>query len=136
VKEKEREILDFAAVIGEEFMSDILAKIAQINKIELLKHLRNLEQSHNLIRSIKQKYKFDHAKIKEVLYQQIPNELRMEYHGIVAYNIELFNKDNLNNVIEDLAYHYYRSTNKKKALTYLTNAADKAKKEYYPCIGI
>jgi predicted ATPase len=130
VKEKEREILDFAAVIGEEFTSDILAKTAQINKIELLKHLRNLEQSHNLIRSIKQKYKFDHAKIKEVLYQHIPNELRMEYHGIVAHNIELLSKDNLNKVIEDLAYHYYRSTNKKKALTYLTNAADKAKKEY------
>ncbi|MHA2238724.1 MAG: tetratricopeptide repeat protein, partial [Candidatus Hodarchaeales archaeon] len=130
VKEKEREILDFAAVIGEEFTSDILAKTAQINKIELLKHLRNLEQSHNLIRSLKQKYKFDHAKIKEVLYQHIPNELRMEYHGIVANNIELLNKDNLNKVIEDLAYHYYRSANKKKALTYLTNAADKAKKEY------
>jgi predicted ATPase len=130
VKEKERELLDFAAVIGEEFTSDILAKTAQINKIELLKHLRNLEQSHNLIRSIKQKYKFDHSKIKEVLYQHIPNELRMEYHGIVAYNIELLNKDNLNKVIEVLAYHYYRSTNKKKALTYLTNAANKAKKEY------
>jgi predicted ATPase len=130
IKEKEREILDFAAVIGEEFTSDILAETAQINKIELLEHLRNLEQSHNLIRSIKQKYKFDHAKIKEVLYQHIPDELRMEYHGIVAYNIELLNKNNLNKVIEDLAYHYYRSTDKKKALTYLTNAANKAKKEY------
>ena len=130
VKEKDREILEFAAVIGEEFPSDILSKVTQINKIELLKQLRTLEQSHKLIRSIDKKYKFDHAKIKEVLYQHIPSELRMEYHGIIADNIKELNKDNLENAFEDIAYHYYRSVNNKNAKPFLIKAAEKAKKYY------
>lgn len=114
VKEDSREILDFAAVIGEEFTSDILANSMKLDKVHLLKQLRTFEQSHKLIRSIRQKYKFDHAKIKEILYSKIPEELRMEYHAIIADSIENLNKDNLDNVIEDLAFHYYYGKDKDK----------------------
>jgi predicted ATPase len=130
VKEERREILDIAAVIGEGFTSDILANASKLEKVTLLKQLRTLEQSHKLIRSFGVNYKFDHAKIKEVLYNKIPEELKMEYHTIVASSIETLNKDNLDDVIGDLAFHYYHSRNKEKALPYLIKAAEKAKKDY------
>jgi predicted ATPase len=130
VKEKEREILEYAAVIGEEFTSDILDQAGQYNKIELLKQLRSLEQNHKLIISTEFGYKFDHSKIKEVLYSQVPMELRREYHAVIANSIETLCKENLNEVIENLAFHYYRCKNREKALFYLIKAAEKAKKDY------
>ncbi len=130
VKEEGREILDYAAVIGEEFNSDVLVKTTELNKMNLLKQLRILEQNHKLIRSIGKNYKFDHAKIKEVLYSQIPLELRKEYHSLIADAFEKLNKDNLDEVTGDLAFHYYRSGNKKVALPYIIKTAEKAKKNY------
>jgi predicted ATPase len=132
VREGGREILDCAAVIGEEFSSDILASATRLTTIELLKQLRDLEQKHKLIRSIEMKYKFDHAKIKEVLYAEIPHELRMEYHLIIANCIEERNRENLDPVIGDLAFHYYRSQNKEKALPFLLKAAEKATGQHAP----
>jgi tetratricopeptide (TPR) repeat protein len=89
-----------------------------------------LEQKHKLIRSYETKYKFDHAKIKEVLYNKIPTELRMEYHAIIADTIETLNKSDLKDVMGDLAFHYYHSKNSEKALPYLIKAARQAKEDY------
>ena len=130
VKEEGREILDYAAVIGVEFTSDILAYAIQLNKIDLLEQLRSLEQNHKLIRSIEGRYKFDHGMIKEVLYNKIPAELRMEYHAVIANSIETMNKDNIVGVIGDLAFHYYHCKNREKALHYLVKTAEMAKKDY------
>jgi predicted ATPase len=130
VNEGEREILDYAAVIGEEFTSGILARAIKMDKIHLLRQLRTLEQEYKLIRSFETKFKFDHGMIKEVLYNKIPVELRMEYHAIIADAIETKNKDDLDEVIGDLAFHYYHCKNRKKASPYLIKAAEKAMKDY------
>jgi predicted ATPase len=130
IKRKEREILEYAAIIGEEFTSDTLAKATHLKKIDLLKKFRTLEQNHKLIRSIDTKYKFDHGIIKEVIYNQIPEEMRMEYHTLIADTIETLSKDYLEEVVRNLAYHYYRGKNREKALPYLIKAAKGAKKEY------
>jgi tetratricopeptide (TPR) repeat protein len=95
-----------------------------------LEQLRGLEQAHKLIRSYDGNFKFDHGKIKEVLYREIPKELRMEYHSVIANTIENMNKGNLDEVTGDLAFHYYQCKNKDKALHYLIKAAEKAMKEY------
>ncbi len=128
--EDERKILDYASVIGEEFTSAILADAMGANRVQLLEQLRILEKKHTLIHSLGTKYKFDHAKIKEVLYSEIPMELRMEYHSIIANCIEEQNKDKLDNVIEHLAFHYYRCRNNEKAIFYLIKAAESAKEDY------
>jgi predicted ATPase len=132
VKIEGREILDYGAVMGEEFTSDILTHAIDLDKIYLLKQLRILEQNHKLIRSIDNKYKFDHSKIKEVLYKEIPSELRMEYHLIIANTIEERNKDNLDSVVGDLAFHYFRCQQKEKSLPYLLKAAERASSHYAP----
>jgi predicted ATPase len=130
VRDDERKTLDYASVLGTEFTSDILAHATQLSKVNLLKHLSTLEQKHKLIRSHDGRFKFDHAKIKEVLYSQIPMELRMEYHAIIADVIETQNKDDIVQVVGDLAFHYYHCRKGEKALVYLINAAEMAKKNY------
>jgi predicted ATPase len=130
VKEEDRKVLEYASVIGEMFTSRILVEGLKIEKMELLERLRVLEKTHRLVNSTNGRYKFDHAKIKEVLYSGIPQELRMEYHAVIADSLEILNKDDLDEVVGDLAFHYYHCRNKEKALHYLTKAAEKAKKEY------
>jgi len=130
VNEREKKVLDYASVIGEVFSSITLETALQIGRLQLLETLRTLEQTHRLIHSHPGNYKFDHVKIKEVLYNEIPLELRMEYHSIVGESIERLNKDDIDRVIGDLAFHYYQCRKKEKAAQYLAKAAEKAKNDY------
>ena len=54
----------------------------------------------------------------------------MEYHSMIARSIERLNKNNLNEVIESLAFHFNKCKNKKKASFYLIKAAKKASENY------
>jgi tetratricopeptide (TPR) repeat protein len=130
VKQDQRKILDYASVIGEAFTSVVLSEILRLDRVELLEQLKVLQKTHRLIHPYNGCFKFDHAKIKEVLYEETPEELRTEYHALIADAIERQNEGNLDDVVGNLAYHYYHCGNKKKALQYLTKAADIAKKEY------
>jgi len=131
-----RKILDYGAVLGDEFDPSLLAEVMKIKKVELLEQLRDLEQIHKLIRFSDSKCTFDHTNTKEVLYTEIPTMLRNEYHSIIANCIEEMNKEDLSKVIGDLAYHYCRCGNLEKGLEYLMSAAEIAKKGYAITEGI
>jgi predicted ATPase len=130
VDEEGRKVLDYASVNGDVFTSEVLSRALDMNKVQLLERLRVLEKIHKLIHSAEGAFKFDHAKVREVLYSEIPSELRMEYHSIIADSIETVNKDNLDRVIGDLAFHYYHCRKKDNARFYLAKAAEKAKDEF------
>jgi tetratricopeptide (TPR) repeat protein len=126
----ERRILDYASVVGDEFDPILLAEVMRIMKVELLERLRDLEQNHKLIRFSQDVCRFDHAKVKEVLYTEIPSMLRKEYHSLVAGCIEDRRKEDVDKIIGDLAYHYYRGGSSEKGLKYLSEAAETARKNY------
>ncbi|UCG69525.1 MAG: tetratricopeptide repeat protein [Thermoplasmata archaeon] len=130
VEMNDRKVLDYASIIGEAFDPTLLAFTLDIKRVQLLERLRYLEQTHRLIHPHNGNFKFDHAKIKEVLYSEIPEELGKEYHFTIADTLETLNKDNLDEVVGDLAFHYYRCKNKEKALFYLIKAANRAKKDF------
>ncbi|MCK4757661.1 MAG: tetratricopeptide repeat protein [Thermoplasmata archaeon] len=126
---EQKEILECASVIGDEFKSDIVGSILGLNKIRLLKNLSEIEKTHQLIHYLQDKYRFDHAKVKEVLYNGIGEELRKEYHKIVGDTIAELHNDSLDEVVNDLAYHYLEAGDL-KAEKYLIMAGDKAKDKY------
>jgi hypothetical protein len=126
----DRRVLDFASVIGELFTSQLLSKALNIERVRLLDQLRVLEQTHKLIYPQNGNYKFDHSKIKEVLYNELSEVERIKVHSIIAGALEDLNKESLEEVIEALAFHYYNCKNKDKALHYLLQAAERAKLEY------
>lgn len=130
VEKEPRKVLDYAAIIGDLFTSETLVDALDVKRILLLEHLKVLEQTHRMIHPHDGGYRFDHAKIRETLYGEIPQELREEYHAVIAQSIERLNEDDLEGVIEDLAFHYYHGKKKEKALHFLTKAAEKAKEDY------
>ncbi len=126
---EQREMLEYAAVIGEEFSTEVLGRAAEIRKITLLKNLSEIEKAHNLIHYLKDKYRFDHAKIREVLYNGIGEELRSEYHRIIGDTIAGLFRGNIDDAAPELAYHYCEAGDT-RAGEYLVKAGDRAKEKY------
>jgi len=127
---EQRDMLRCAAVIGEEFSLDVLEKSIEMQRLPLLKNLSEVEQNHKLVHDLKDKYRFDHGKIREVLYNGISEALRREYHRIVAGTIEELNKENLVEVMSELAHHYYRAGINEKAAKYLIDVGTHAWTDY------
>ncbi len=127
--EEHRDMLECASVIGEEFSTDILGNLTGTRRVVLLRNLGKIEKNHRLIHYLKNRYRFDHTKIWEVLYEGIPEELRREYHGIVAEILERCHSENPDDIVEDVAYHYHRAEDE-KAKEYLIRAGDKAAESY------
>jgi tetratricopeptide (TPR) repeat protein/tRNA A-37 threonylcarbamoyl transferase component Bud32 len=81
---REREILELGAVEGDVFHSGTILRGLSLERMPLLKTLQFLEQIHHLIHAAGPQYHFDHSKIREILYDSIPPELRIEYHTVVG----------------------------------------------------
>ncbi len=129
LKKDQREILDCASVVGEEFQTEVVGKTMDLNKLALLKNLSDIEKTHKLIHSMEKRFRFDHAKVREVLYSEIIDELKLEYHRLVADTIMELHKDDIDSVLSDLAYHLYWAKDV-RAGEYLIKAADAAKERY------
>jgi pimeloyl-ACP methyl ester carboxylesterase/predicted amidohydrolase len=130
LKDEERDILDCASVVGEEFSSGVVGNVSGLGRIELLKCLNNIERRYHLVHSFEDGYQFDHSKIREVLYNEIAPELRKEYHSMIAKYMEEANRDRLEQVVNELAYHYYRSGNAQKGVSYLLKAGEDAREKW------
>jgi len=130
LKDEERDILDCASVVGEEFSFGVVENVSGLGRIELLKSLNNIERKYSLIHSFEDKCRFDHSKIREVLYNEIALKLRKEYHSMIAKYMEEANKDRLEEVVNELAYHYYRSGNAQKGVPYLLKAGEDAREKW------
>lgn len=130
LNDEERDLLDCASVVGEEFSSSVVENVSGLNRIELLKSLNNIERRYHLVNSYQDGYRFDHSMIREVLYEEIAPELKKEYHSMIAKYMEEINKDRLEEVVNELAHHYYRSGNAQKGVSYLLQAGEDARKKW------
>jgi predicted ATPase/tRNA A-37 threonylcarbamoyl transferase component Bud32 len=126
IEEKDRELLEIGAVEGESFHSDIIKYCLEINKLELLRKLQSLEREHHIIHPADKMYRFDHAKIREALYDSISPELKSEYHLLIAqYFIDNFKEDEIQ--APNIAQHLLRSGEEVRALPFIITAAKRAK---------
>ncbi len=129
LSKEQKEILECASIIGEEWASEIVGVVTGHNRFQLLKNLSKIEKNHQLIHFVQDVYQFDHGKIREVLYNGIGEELRREYHRIVGDSMLEIYDENPTEIINELAYHYYEAGDK-KAEKYLTMAGDQARDKY------
>jgi non-heme chloroperoxidase len=130
MKEEERDILDCASVIGQEFFSETIEEITGFSHINLLRRLNNIERKHKLIVFNGKAYRFAQPAIREILYNKITPELRKEYHALIAKHLEEANKDRLEEVQDDLAHHYFYSTDAEKSVPLLLKIAEKTEQDH------
>jgi tetratricopeptide (TPR) repeat protein/predicted Ser/Thr protein kinase len=122
---REREILELGAVEGDVFHSGTILRGLGIERMQLLKTLQFLEQIHHLIHATGPQYHFDHSKIREILYDSIPPELRIEYHTVVGqFLAESFGESEEHASV--IAYNLLAAGLKSEALPFLILSATAA----------
>ncbi|MAF10083.1 hypothetical protein CMK11_06485 [Candidatus Poribacteria bacterium] len=127
-----RHVLQSASVIGRVFRRRVLERVAtQSSDIE--QALWELED-HALIyqgRTVPEpEYVFRHALTQDAVYQTVVQRRRAEFHGTVAREMEGLYADEIDEYVEQLAYHYELSDEDEKAVGYLIRAEERASKNY------
>jgi hypothetical protein len=123
----QRKILDIASVIGLKFNPELLGKISAQATLEILEELNTIEKSTALVVSEGDNYRFDHAKSRDALYEEIAPPLRKAYHSRVAEELESLQKSKDEKLpVGDLAFHYAQAGNKEKAVKYSLSAGKEA----------
>jgi tetratricopeptide (TPR) repeat protein len=133
----DRNVLEVAACAGFEFDPALVGDVLGIARIPLLQTLGAIEKTHRLVRSAGRRFVFDHHQVMEVLYAGLSEPLREEYHASIAAAIEVRSgavdkepRDLDGALCVDLAEHYLKGAQGKRALRYLDTALTHLEKGY------
>ena len=141
----DRDLLDWAAVMGQRFDPAVLAPVVGQSRLVVLRRLRDIQRRHGLVRDVGDDdgdrrnddhhhrygmYRFEHFKIWQALYEEFPAALRREYHGVIAHAYEDLCGGDVEPFIYELARHYSRSAERTRGYRYLEMAADRAESAY------
>lgn len=126
LKLKHRKILDVASVLGEKFDFKLIASVLSQEQIQILEKLNSIAQTTSLIKFENDSYSFDHAKSREIIYDELPAPLKTGYHLMIAKRLETLSKNQTKSVASDLAFHYQKAGNSPKTLEYSLLAGKEA----------
>ncbi len=112
----QRRVLDAASVIGDEFEAGLLSALVDKDSLDVLETLNAIAQSTSIICIDENRFRFDHALSREIVYGALATPLRQAYHNRLAEKLEA--SKSAASRVSDLAYHYARAGNKEKAVRY------------------
>ena len=125
----EKSLLQTLAVIGKDFSLNLVKHITASpdDRLEpMLKGLQVGEFIYEQSASGEAEYIFKHALTQEVAYNSMLMERRRLLHERTGDAIEALFKDRIDDHLAELAHHYSRSANKRKAIEYLSRAGSQA----------
>ena len=125
----EKELLQTLAVLGREFSSGLIKRVAGRSDDELERMLSALQLAEFIYEQPARsdvEYIFKHALTQEVAYNSVLSERRHLLHERAARAIEALFSDRLENHLSELAHHYDRGGNVRKAVEYLGRAGRRA----------
>jgi predicted ATPase len=125
LKRPQTRVLEAASVIGEKFDLELLSAVLSQDSLDVLETLTVIAQSTSIVCVEGDFYRFDHAKSREALYEELPLPLKKGYHGRIAEKLENIGK-NGRLPYSELAYHYAEAGNKEKAVKYSLAAGQEA----------
>jgi class 3 adenylate cyclase/tetratricopeptide (TPR) repeat protein len=123
-----KHLLQTASVLGREFSLRLLTAVWEgPQNLEL--HLKELQRQEFLYEKGSTEdpvYVFKHPLTQEVAYESLLWSRRQTLHAAAGRTLEALYPDRLVEVCDRLAYHYARTEDADKAVTYLTLFAEKA----------
>src|SRR5712691_1766606 len=113
----ERELLEHASVIGQEFTRDALAELVRPElEHDLDAHLEALVDRDLLAGATSGSFRFNHLLVRDAAYRSVPKQLRAELHERFADWIERRPPRRLRNLGEVVGYHLEQSHSYKREL--------------------
>ncbi len=85
---EDKDLLDVAACVGFEFDAGLVADALGVPHVPVLRRLARIEARHRLVRSVGERFVFDHHQVQETLYAALPPPLAREYHASIAGALE------------------------------------------------
>jgi tetratricopeptide (TPR) repeat protein len=135
-----RDILTYAAVEGEDFAAQVVAKVRQLDELKVFDDLEALEHDYHLIqeeelRPVRVKdldyYRFGQRFIREYVYNQLPAGKRRIIHRQVGECLEsLYADGDVREVASQLAWHFGEAREPWKAARYALLAAEREQERY------
>jgi tetratricopeptide (TPR) repeat protein len=135
-----RETLNVSSVMGYEFIAQVIARVQQVQELELVKNLsRELEKRYLLVfeqgetkigKQFLSIYRFTHAMTQQYLYDELSTGERRMLHGEIAETLETLSTDHIDQFTLQLARHYEEAGNAEKAIRYWTLAGGSAYQVY------
>lgn len=135
-----REILTCGCVEGEQFTVEIVARVRQVERMQLAEQLNDdLEKRHSLVVSSAEAqaarqhlhtYRFIHAVFQQYLYGTLSDLQRQQLHRAVGEALEALYGSNVSRVVVQLARHFDIALDTEKAIKYLQLAGDQAMAVY------
>ncbi|KAA3597870.1 MAG: hypothetical protein DWQ06_12280 [Calditrichaeota bacterium] len=125
-----KNILQIASVIGKSFDFELLKiLLPNLLEVEIQKALlKSCEE--NYLTSFSENYEFYHDSIRETLEKQIQSKNKIKFHKQIAKYLERkFDGEN-EDLILQLAHHFYEAKLKQKAKKYCLSASKVAEKKY------
>ncbi len=125
---EERAILDVAAVVGHEFDAQVVAPVLGQRIVGVLRELAEVERRHGVVRAAGRAHRFDHHQFQEVVYAELPEALRAEYHALLAEHhaerVRAAGREPTGADAQFLARHHLEGPRPAAALPYLPGALD------------
>jgi predicted ATPase len=133
--DKTKSLLRSASIIGNRFTFELLYKISDVSEEDVIDAI-DASIAANIIHEDpaceEERYRFDHALIREVIYNSMSRSRRRLMHKKMGYIIEEQNMNRLDEVVYNLAHHFCEGKDAKKTLFYAIKAGEKAKNAYAP----
>ncbi len=129
--ERCNELLAIASVLGRQFTASEIAKVAACDFNIVLESLEAAARS-GLIEpgnAAADGYRFTHALIREVLYDELPVLERLKLHGRVGDTLAEVHASDLSPVLTTIAHHYYEAAPlgyAEQTVTFELRAAERA----------
>lgn len=129
------QILSVAAVVGQDFEVPLVEQVSSFHLSDILQSLAQAERSELVMRASGSPtaFRFSHGLVREVLYDDLPIEVRRELHGKVGAAIERLHGEDLSPRLAELAYHYSEVTGSDaaaRAVEYACRAGGQAVDSY------
>ena len=125
----EKDLLQALAVMGKEFKLSLVRAVNGKTGDELNRMLGNLQLAEFIYEQPAVgdiEYSFKHALTQEVAYNSVLIERRKQLHERVGAAIEKLYADRMDDHLAELAHHYGRSANTRKAVEFLRRAGEQA----------
>ncbi len=126
LKPLQRRVLDAASVLGEKFNPNLVAEVVSQQDLDVIETLNTMEQCGRLVLWEGNSYRFDHAKTREMLYEEIPPAMKKAYHLKIAQRMEAHNQEAKGFPSSDIAHHFVQAGDKEKSIKYSLTAGKDA----------
>ncbi|MCA8959402.1 MAG: tetratricopeptide repeat protein, partial [Planctomycetes bacterium] len=120
-------VLEALSVYDKPISGKFLEHFPEFARISVMSSLRELENRGMVAKNLdsgRLHFSIEQPKLREIIYENIPSDRRAALHGSLADALVTEFSDRIEEIVEDLSYHYQRSDRVGKALEYTLRAGD------------